>query len=79
MKIVLIYCVLFEFFKGVLTKNVNSYIIYVNNLTEEIIMADNKLNVIVIGAGSRGRAYTDIMADLPEKFKVVGIVIYAYN
>ena len=36
-------------------------------------MANNKLNVIVIGAGSRGRAYTDIMADLPEKFKVVGV------
>lgn len=30
-------------------------------------------SVIVIGAGSRGTIYTDIMAKQPEKFKVVGV------
>ena len=30
-------------------------------------------SVILIGAGIRGKGYTDIMADLPEKFKVVGV------
>ncbi len=30
-------------------------------------------SVIVIGAGSRGRGYTDIMKDFPDKFKVVGV------
>ncbi len=29
--------------------------------------------VIVIGAGSRGQGYTNIMADAPELFKVVGV------
>lgn len=29
--------------------------------------------VAVIGAGSRGTIYTDIMANMPEKFKVVGV------
>ncbi len=32
-----------------------------------------QLKVIVIGAGSRGQGYTNIMADHPDKFKVVGV------
>lgn len=36
-------------------------------------MADKKLKVIVIGAGCRGRGYTDIMKQMPEKFEVVGV------
>ena len=32
-----------------------------------------QLKIILIGAGNRGVSYTDIMADLPEKFKVVGV------
>lgn len=32
-----------------------------------------QLTAIVIGAGSRGKGYTDIMAKCPEKFKVVGV------
>ena len=32
-----------------------------------------KLKAIVIGAGSRGTTYTDIMANYPEKFEVVGV------
>ncbi len=32
-----------------------------------------KLKVILIGAGNRGTTYTDIMADLPEKFQVVAV------
>lgn len=32
-----------------------------------------QFSVIVIGAGSRGSRYTDIMATEPEKFKVVGV------
>ena len=32
-----------------------------------------QLKVIVIGAGSRGICYTDIMVNHPEKFKVVGV------
>ena len=31
------------------------------------------LKVIVIGAGSRGTIYTDIMSLFPDKFKVVGV------
>ncbi len=31
------------------------------------------LKVILIGAGSRGQRYTDIMFDQPDKFKVVGV------
>ncbi len=31
------------------------------------------LKVIVIGAGSRGQRYTDIMAEQPDRFKVVGV------
>ncbi len=31
------------------------------------------IKVIVIGAGLRGRGYTDIMARYPEKFKVIGV------
>lgn len=31
------------------------------------------LNVILIGAGGRGITYTDIMADMPEKYKVVAV------
>lgn len=40
---------------------------------ESIIMADKQFKVIVIGAGSRGTAYTNIMHMVPEKFKVVGV------
>ncbi len=32
-----------------------------------------KFSVIVIGAGSRGKGYTDVMAKFPEKFSVVGV------
>ncbi len=32
-----------------------------------------KLKVIVIGAGMRGKGYTDIMAMYPDKFQVVGV------
>lgn len=32
-----------------------------------------KLKAVVIGAGSRGTTYTDIMANYPEKFEVVGV------
>ncbi len=32
-----------------------------------------QLTAILIGAGARGRRYTDIMAKTPEKFKVVGV------
>ena len=32
-----------------------------------------KIKVILIGAGSRGQAYTDIMAELPGQFEVVGV------
>lgn len=31
------------------------------------------LKVIVIGAGNRGTAYTDIMKEMPEKYKVVAV------
>ena len=31
------------------------------------------LKVIVIGAGNGGRAYTDIMKEMPEKYKVVAV------
>ena len=33
----------------------------------------DKLKVILIGAGNRGTTYTDIMADMPEKFQVVAV------
>lgn len=33
----------------------------------------NQLKVILLGAGGRGRAYTDIMLDQLEKFKVVAV------
>ena len=33
----------------------------------------NKLTAIVIGAGHRGTRYADIMADNPDKFKVIGV------
>jgi len=33
----------------------------------------NPYKVIVIGAGSRGQRYTNIMAEQPERFKVVGV------
>lgn len=36
-------------------------------------MAMKKLDVIVIGAGSRGIAYTDIMKTHSDKFRVVGV------
>lgn len=32
-----------------------------------------EFQVIVIGAGQRGRIYTNIMADMPDKFQVVGV------
>lgn len=32
-----------------------------------------KLKVILVGAGARGICYTDKMADMPEKFEVVGV------
>lgn len=32
-----------------------------------------KIQVILLGAGCRGTAYTDIMATLPEQFQVVGM------
>lgn len=32
-----------------------------------------KLKVILIGAGNRGERYTDIMADMPEKYEVVAV------
>ena len=32
-----------------------------------------KLKVILIGAGGRGRTYTDIMAELPEQYQVVAV------
>ncbi len=32
-----------------------------------------KIKAILIGAGNRGTAYTDIMADMPEKFEVVAV------
>ena len=32
-----------------------------------------KLTAIVIGAGSRGEVYTDIMLDMPDKFEVVAV------
>lgn len=32
-----------------------------------------KYSVILIGAGSRGNSYTDIMKELPEKFKVIAV------
>lgn len=32
-----------------------------------------QFSAIVIGAGSRGRGYTDIMASSPEKFKIIGV------
>ena len=33
----------------------------------------DKIKVIVVGAGGRGKDYTDIMARFPEKFQVVGV------
>jgi len=32
-----------------------------------------KLTGIVIGAGSRGKCYSDVMGDIPEKFQIVGV------
>ena len=32
-----------------------------------------KFTVILIGAGNRGEVYTDVMAQLPEKFQVIGV------
>lgn len=32
-----------------------------------------QFTAIVIGAGARGKVYTDAMGDMPEKFKVVGV------
>ena len=33
----------------------------------------DKIKIIVVGAGGRGKDYTDIMARFPEKFQVVGV------
>ena len=32
-----------------------------------------KIKVILIGAGNRGAAYTDIMAQMPDKYEVVAV------
>ncbi len=32
-----------------------------------------KIDIILIGAGNRGTTYTDLMADMPDKFKVVAV------
>lgn len=32
-----------------------------------------QISVIVLGAGQRGQTYTDVMATLPEQFRVVGV------
>ena len=32
-----------------------------------------QLRVIVLGAGQRGQTYTDVMATLPDQFRVVGV------
>ena len=34
---------------------------------------DKQITVVVIGAGDRGSTYTDIMRDMPEKYKVVAV------
>ena len=31
------------------------------------------IDVILIGAGNRGTTYTDVMADMPEKYNVIGV------
>ena len=36
-------------------------------------MANNKLNVIVIGAGNRGNRYAGLMAEYPEHYELVGM------
>ena len=32
-----------------------------------------QLTAICIGAGGRGRAYSNIMSEMPEKFKLIGV------
>ena len=32
-----------------------------------------QISVILIGAGGRGQVYTNVMAELPEKYKVVAV------
>ena len=34
---------------------------------------DKKIKAILIGAGLRGKAYTDVMAEAKDKFKVVAV------
>ena len=34
---------------------------------------DKVLKVILIGAGNRGETYTDIMAQMSDKFKVIAV------
>ena len=34
---------------------------------------DEVLKVILIGAGNRGETYTDIMAQMSDKFKVIAV------
>ena len=36
-------------------------------------MKDQKLKIVLIGAGNRGETYTDIMAKLPEKYEVIAV------
>lgn len=36
-------------------------------------MEKKQFKVIVIGAGGRGTTYTNIMGEVPEMFKVVGV------
>ena len=32
-----------------------------------------KLKVILLGAGQRGRIYTDIMSEMCDKYEIVGV------
>lgn len=43
-----------------------------NNIIKGVF-AMKKIKVLLVGAGLRGVAYTDIMSDLPEKFEVVAV------
>ena len=37
------------------------------------VFSMKQISVILIGAGGRGMTYTNIMADLPEQYKVVAV------
>ena len=41
--------------------------------TEAIKMAQKKISAILIGAGNRGKVYTDDMAKYPDLYEVVGV------